>query len=143
MIVYTFKSTICLQYGGGGGGSSYAKSSGPISAAIKSHYNLEVRNVQLENEPIPEPKIDIESRQIPMILHFKTQSSKLKIMQTHIGNPGETKRTKSEDEPSVLIHEVRKPVFQQVREIIVPYRKTVQEVKPVQEQGLFCNILSQ
>ena len=37
------------------------------------------------------------------------------------------------DEPHVLKHTVKKPVYQEVNEIITPYRKITQEVKPVQE----------
>ena len=38
------------------------------------------------------------------------------------------------DEPHVLKHTVKKPVYQEVNEIITPYRRITQEIKPVQEE---------
>ena len=48
--------------------------------------------------------------------------------------PGETEHTQSEDEPHRVVHEVLKPVIQEVREIIQPYRRLVQQIQPVIEQ---------
>ena len=42
--------------------------------------------------------------------------------------------TKSEEEPHRVIHEVVRPVIQELREVIVPYRRVVQEIQPVIEQ---------
>ncbi|OTF73748.1 DFP2-like protein, partial [Euroglyphus maynei] len=48
---------------------------------------------------------------------------------------GEAQHTTSEgNEPHRLVHEVTKPVIQEVREIITPYRRVIQEIKPVQEE---------
>lgn len=77
-----------------------------IQAAINTMYNLEVRKISTKNQPIPVQTVNIESNQIPLIIHFKSQSSKLKVMQSHQGGVGETQRSVSEDEPDILIHEV-------------------------------------
>ena len=42
--------------------------------------------------------------------------------------------TRSEDEPHRVLHEVLRPVIQEVREVIQPYRRVVQEVRPVLEE---------
>lgn len=42
--------------------------------------------------------------------------------------------TRSEDEPHRVVHEVYKPVIQEIREIIQPFRKVVQQVQPVVEE---------
>jgi hypothetical protein len=55
------------------------------------------------------------------------------VLQTHIGGGGDTQETSSEDEPQKLVHVVTKPVYQEIREIITPYRKVIQEIRPVQE----------
>ncbi len=56
-------------------------------------------------------------------------------MQSHQGGgPGEVQQTSSEDEPHRLIHEVTKPIIQEVREVITPFRRVIQEIKPVQEE---------
>jgi len=98
---------------------------GAISAAVNTAYNLNVRNVETQHKTIKPQKIDIESNNIPLVLHFKSQSSRLKIMQSHKGSEGEMHKSLSEDEPDILLHTVRKPVIQEIREIITPFRKTV------------------
>jgi uncharacterized protein with ATP-grasp and redox domains len=56
------------------------------------------------------------------------------LSQEHIpGAPGTVEQTSSQDEPSKVIHEVVKPVIQEVREVIQPYRQLSQEVQPVVE----------
>ncbi|OTF82081.1 hypothetical protein BLA29_014808, partial [Euroglyphus maynei] len=39
----------------------------------------------------------------------------------------------SQDEPHVLKHTVKKPVYQEVHEVILPRRQITQEIKPVLE----------
>lgn len=48
--------------------------------------------------------------------------------------PSEVTITQSRDEPHHVIHEVIRPVIQEVREVIQPYRRVTQEVRPVQEE---------
>jgi len=79
---------------------------GSIQAAVNTMYNLEVRKIATKSEPIPTQKVEIESNNIPLLIHFKSQSSKLKVIQSHKGGVGETQKSMSEDEPDILIHEV-------------------------------------
>jgi hypothetical protein len=49
------------------------------------------------------------------------------------GAKGQVERTQSEEEPHKVMHEVLRPVIQEVREVITPYRRVVQEIQPVVE----------
>ena len=42
--------------------------------------------------------------------------------------------TSSEDEPHRLVHTVTKPIIQEVHEVISPFRKVIQEIRPLQEE---------
>lgn len=48
--------------------------------------------------------------------------------------PGQVQVTQSEDEPQTAIHNVNRPVVQQVNEVVQPYRTLTQTVEPVIEQ---------
>lgn len=87
-------------------------------------------------QELPQPQIvEVEAGNLPLTIHFKSASSALNVVQTHQpGNAGEPQHTSSEDEPHRLVHEVTKPVIQEVREIITPFRRVIQEIKPVQEE---------
>ena len=58
------------------------------------------------------------------------------MLQAHDGAQGSIQESQSEDEPHVLKHSVSKPIIQEVREVITPSRKIVQEIQPVQEEIL-------
>ena len=60
------------------------------------------------------------------MLILKSASSSLNVLQQHEGAGGDTQETSSEDEPHRLIHTVRKPIVQEVREVISPFRKVIQ-----------------
>lgn len=49
------------------------------------------------------------------------------------GSQQQVEETSTQDEPYRLVHEVVKPVIQEVREVIQPYRNVVQTIKPVIE----------
>lgn len=128
---------------GGGGGSSGGSGVGPVSgfgggpvtAAVQSSHTVEIRHVNVPME-LPQPQIvEVEAGNLPLTIHFKSASSALNVVQTHQpGLAGDPQHTTSEDEPHRLVHEVTKPVIQEVREIITPYRRVIQEIKPVQEE---------
>ena len=76
----------------------------------------------------------VEAPVQPVQVHYKSQSIPLNVQHTHIPAPTpETKLSRSEEEPHKIIHEVIRPVIQEVREIIQPYRRIIQEIRPVQE----------
>lgn len=75
------------------------------------------------------------TRVTPLNINYQSQSVPLNVVHTHTHAPKpETQLARSEEEPHVLIHEIIRPVIQEVREIIQPYRRIIQEIRPVQEQ---------
>jgi hypothetical protein len=110
-------------------------SGGPIQAAVFSSHSIEVIPVNILQQPIQPQVIYIDSGELPVLLNFNSRSSRVLVQQTHIpGAPGETQVSQSEDEPHRLVHEVMRPVIQEVREVITPYRQVVQEIRPVVEE---------
>ena len=93
-------------------------------------------------------------------MNFRSKSSYLKLNQQHEGQKGSYQESYSQgmcifcllnnliirrmltekcpffstDEPHYLKHTVKKPVYQEVNEVITPYRKIRQEIRPVQEE---------
>lgn len=117
-------------YGSGGGGYGGGASSsagaaagglvsgfggGPVTAAVQSSHTVEIRHVNVPHES-PQPQIvEVEAGNLPLTIHFKSASSALNVVQTHQpGQAGEAQHTSSEDEPHLLVHEVKKPVIQEV-----------------------------
>ena len=107
----------------------------PLAAAIKSMRTVEVKELQDDYQNAEPQVIDIAPSALPIVINFRTSASAIKIHQTHErGEPQEVQQTQSEDEPQFLKHQVTKPVIQEVHEIIMPYRKIIQEIRPVEEQ---------
>ncbi|KAJ6220846.1 hypothetical protein RDWZM_006658 [Blomia tropicalis] len=89
----------------------------------------------MPNEPHEPQVIEVPSDDMPVVVHFKSQSSRVLVQQTHTPAViGEPEHTSSEDEPQRVIHEVVKPVVQEIREVIQPYRRLIQQIQPVIEQ---------
>ena len=90
-------ATLAAGYSSGGGyggnaltGSNQGYSSGegrikgPITAAIESQRSVEVRPVQsMPREPLEPQVIEVPSDDMPVTVHFKSQSSRVLIQQTH------------------------------------------------------------
>ncbi|UXI16297.1 sodium-coupled monocarboxylate transporter 1-like [Sarcoptes scabiei] len=124
--------------GGDSGSSSGGSSSipgGKVSAAIKTKHTFEMKEVDIPFEEQEPQIIEIDGGALPLEIHFRSASSRIRVKQTHSsGGIDQVERTQSEEEPTRLIHEVRKPIIQEVREIITPFRKVIQEIEPVQEE---------
>lgn len=75
----------------------------------------------------------VGAQAIPVNMIFRSASSNLNVQQMHEGAAGSQQESQSEDEPHYLKHTVKKPILQEVYEVITPYRKITQEIKPVQE----------
>lgn len=108
-----------------------------FKAAIRTKHSFEYRPVHLNQlQESIEPKIiEVDAKSIPLEIHFKSASSRIKLVQSHrSGELNAVERTSTEEEPQRLVHLVRKPIIQEVREIITPYRRIVQEIHPVQEE---------
>lgn len=110
-------------------------SSGPIEAAIKSRQLIRTIPVgSSRSGGARTPTIDINSGTNVITLRFNTVSSKINALQKHTGSGGSVKKSDFTDEPDLLVQNVQKPVVQKVNEIISPFRKISQEIRPVQEQ---------
>nr|XP_046912698.1 keratin, type I cytoskeletal 9-like [Dermatophagoides farinae] len=124
--------------GGGGGNSGYSGSSrggGRINAAVFSKQTFETKPVQSQFGPIEPQIIEIEGSDLPVEIVFKSASGRIKVRQEHrMQGAGETEYNQFEEEPHRLVTEVRKPIIQEVREIISPQRKVYQEIEPVIEE---------
>ncbi|OTF71228.1 DFP2-like protein, partial [Euroglyphus maynei] len=113
----------------GGGGPQV------IKGAIQSRQTFEVRPVPIQVSQGTPRIVEFDGGSAPLKLHFKSSGGRIQIMQTNGNGYGsEPEYTQSEEEPQRLIHEVKKPIIQEVREIIIPYRKVVQEVRPAKEE---------
>lgn len=79
--------------------------------------------------------IEVSPDQLPVQVHFRTASSRLNVQQSHAGGAmPQVEHASFQDEPHRVVHEVVKPVIQEVREIIQPYRRVTQEIRPVIEE---------
>jgi len=107
----------------------------PVTAAIHQiGRTVEYRPVPFNDQPIVPQVVEVEPSDQPINIHFKSRSSTVRLSQEHIpGEPGSVEQTQSQDEPHKVVHEVVKPVIQEVREVIQPYRQLTQEVQPVVE----------
>lgn len=119
--------------GGGGGGSYGGYSGGAIPAAIQTRHNIEYKEVP-NTGSIQPATIEVGANAIPLNILFRSASSLLNVLQQHQGASGDTQESSSEDEPHRLMHTVTKPIIQEVREVISPFRKITQEIHPVQEE---------
>ena len=81
-----------MSYGGGGGsgfgggessGYGGGSSKGPVTAAVETHRTVEVKPVQTTNEPHEPQVIEVPSDDTPVVVHFKSQSSRVLVQQTH------------------------------------------------------------
>ncbi|XP_054159722.1 uncharacterized protein LOC128957931 [Oppia nitens] len=107
----------------------------PVSVAVNTKRTFEVVRVPVNHEiPVPQV-IDVEPSLQPVQVVFRSASSPVHVQQFHTpGKPGRVESTQSEDEPHRVLHEVTRPVIQEVREVIQPYRRVIQEVRPVVEE---------
>lgn len=118
------------------GGSSGSLSPGRVvQAALHTKHSIRFINVDIPSEDREPHIIEVGASPLPIIMHFKSASSRIRLQQSHSGGQaGSIQETKSEDQPSILRHEVIKPIIQEVREVLLPYRKIIQEIRPVTEE---------
>jgi len=126
-------------YGGmsaGGFGGNFGGNSGAgqtVQAAIQTRHNVEFRDVPSSGSVAP-TIIEVGASSIPMTILFRSASSSLNVQQQHDGAQGSVQESQSDDEPHILRHSVNKPIIQEIREVITPFRKITQEIQPVQEE---------
>uniref|UniRef100_A0A6P6YEY6 Uncharacterized protein LOC113797800 n=1 Tax=Dermatophagoides pteronyssinus TaxID=6956 RepID=A0A6P6YEY6_DERPT len=119
-----------------GGSQSKYRPQGPVEMAVHSKKTIEVIPVKFEDGNDGEPQvIEISPYEVPVSIVFKTQTNKLNVNQEHKSEPAEEpKEINSEEEPHRVIHNVYRPVIQEVTEVVQPFRKVVQKVEPVIEE---------
>lgn len=78
-------------------------------------------------------KVIIDATVMPLTIYFRSTSSTVKVIQEHQEGKAEVQHSESDEEPHRLFHEVRKPIIQEIHEVISPYRKIVQEMRPVHQ----------
>lgn len=106
-----------------------------IQAAVQTKHNIRFVEVDVPNYKHEAQIIEVEPNAIPLIIHFKSASSRIQIQQSHSHQDlAPIQETKSEDHPHHLRHEVTKPIIQEVHEIVKPYRRVIQEIRPVVEE---------
>lgn len=110
------------SYGHGGGHYDHA-----VDAAVKSYQSINTYPVASMRE-VKNPVVDINSGPLPLTLRFNTHSSHINAIQKHFGQPGTVQKSSAVDEPDLLIQTIKKPVINEIREVISPYRHRTQEV---------------
>ena len=128
-----------LSHGPSGGGdvtSNKRYESGKVvHAALHSKYNVRYVNVDIPTEEREPQIIEVDASPLPIIMNFRSASSQIRVQQSHSGvDTGQVQETKSEEQPTLLVHQVNKPIIQEVREIITPYRRVIQEIRPIEEE---------
>ncbi|XP_054159766.1 uncharacterized protein LOC128957977 [Oppia nitens] len=104
------------------------------SSPVSAYRHVEIKPIQTQGYGGKDHVIDVKDDQ-PIVIHFRTHANRVKVEQTRIpDHPPQVEHQKSEDEPHRVVHEVYKPVIQEVREIIQPFRKVIQQVQPVVEE---------
>lgn len=102
-------------------------------APLTAEQALQASTGQLQSQLVNRPMF-VQSPAQPVNVHYRSQSAPLNVQHTHIPAPKpELQLSRSEEEPHRLIHEIIRPVIQDVREIIQPFRRITQEIRPVQE----------
>ena len=94
-----------------------------------------MRQVALPQDLAQPQVIEVPANYETVQIHFRTASSPLSVRQSHIPAPvAPVEHTSFQDNAHRLVHEVMKPVIQEVREVIQPYRRVTQEIRPVIEE---------
>lgn len=107
----------------------------PVYAAVVTKRTQEFIDAPVTTDVVQPQVVIVEPNLQPITIEFRSRSSPVQINQVHVpGDKGTEKITRSEEEPDRVIHEVVKPVIQEVREIIQPFRKITQQILPVQEE---------
>nr|XP_027202684.1 uncharacterized protein LOC113796582 isoform X2 [Dermatophagoides pteronyssinus] len=108
--------------------------SGPIVAAVNTEHKVSMYDVPTTLSSSPSLNIEVPSSAPTVNFLMKSRSSNINVESVHEGTGGSLKETSSEDQPHINRHTVHRPIVQEVREIISPYRRVEQKINPVQEQ---------
>lgn len=114
--------------------AAQAIETGPIVAAVNSNHKLSMYDVPSTFSAMAPLNIEVPSSSPTVNFLMKSRSSNINVESLHEGQAGTLKETASEDQPHINRHTVHRPIVQEVREIISPYRRIEQKINPVQEQ---------
>ena len=83
-----------------------------------------------------EPQIiDVMPDDQPIQIVFRSHSTPVKVKQVHTPlNQDDVETTRTEETPQRVMHHLMRPIIQEVLEVIQPYRRVTQEVRPVLEE---------
>lgn len=116
------------------GGNDGSYSDHTINAAIMSHKSIKTIPISVNSGDNVKPTlINLDSSTAPIMLRIKTISSPIIPKYTHVGADGSFKKTYSADKPHKHVHIVKKPVIHELKEMIIPFRKHMQRVRPVKQ----------
>lgn len=79
----SFGSTTYGGGSGGGGGGGGSSGPGPVTTAIESSRTVEVKPIQVMSEQHEPQVVEVPSEDMPVTVHFKSQSSRVLVQQTH------------------------------------------------------------
>ncbi|XP_054159737.1 1,5-anhydro-D-fructose reductase-like [Oppia nitens] len=108
-----------------------------IPAAVNTKHTVQYSDYNL---PVPYTTrrphlIQVDSTQTSFLIQFKSISSNLTVTQRHESAKAmNILRSNSMDAPHIVSHIVSKPIIQEIREVITPYRHVFQEVRPVVQE---------
>ena len=75
-----------------------------IQAAVHTKHSVETKEVETPYEDIEPQIIEVEGGAVPLEIHFKSSSSKIRVHQTHESSgAGQVEQTSSEEEPHRLV----------------------------------------
>lgn len=112
-----------------------ARQTAPVVSAVITRHTQEVVDVPVDDSVSLPQIVIVEPHLQPVTIEFRSRSSPVKVNTVHVpGEKGQVQSTRHEEEPDRIIHEVVKPVIQEIREIIQPFRKITQQILPVQEE---------
>lgn len=123
----------CYHYGGHYGNDHHYGGGHTVHAAVLSNHHVSYHDVHSHPGHIKPTTIEVPPHVLPVNFIFRSASSHIHASSKHEGAPGSHKETSSHDEPHKLMHTVYKPIYQEVKEVISPYRRIVQKVEPVKE----------
>ena len=108
-----------------------------VDAAVNSKHSINTFAIKTVADHQKTPVININSGPLPLQIRFTSHSSNIEALQTYIGSPGKVKKSSSVDHPDILLFQIKRPIIQELREIVTPYRKRIQEIKPTNEKVSF------
>lgn len=117
----------------GGGSAGYGSGGGAVQVAVRSAHNTQYYGVESQPAYITPTSLCLTSQSAPVNMMFQTLPGPINVNHAYARSPGSFRATESVEEPHRFVHTVRRPVIQEVREIISPLRFVRQEIRPVEE----------